>query len=58
MLGDPALGLGKVERCADVVSAYRQACLAASENDRIIVFGSFFTVADVMHVLPATHLDD
>ena len=51
-------GTACIERCADVVSAYRQACLAAGENDRIIVFGSFFTVADVMHVLPATHLDD
>ena len=47
-----------VESCSDVAAAYQQACLAAGENDRIIVFGSFFTVADVMHVLPATHLDD
>ena len=47
-----------IESCSDVAAAYRQACLAAGENDRIIVFGSFFTVADVMHVLPATHLDD
>ena len=51
-------GTDCIERCADVASAYRQACLAAGENDRIIVFGSFFTVADVMHVLPAAHLDD
>lgn len=43
---------------ADVASAYRQACLDASENDRIIIFGSFYTVADVMHLLPAIHLDD
>ena len=33
---------------ADVRSAYRQACNDAGENDRIIVFGSFFTVADIM----------
>ncbi len=38
----------------DVVSAFRQACLGASENDRIVVFGSFYTVADVMHALPGT----
>lgn len=39
----------------DVVSAYRQACMQASKNDRIIVFGSFFTVADVMHAASAIH---
>ena len=33
---------------SSVVDAYKQACLEADENDRIIVFGSFFTVADVM----------
>ena len=38
---------------ADVTLAYSQACLDAGENDRIVVFGSFFTVADVMRVLPA-----
>lgn len=43
---------------SDVALAYRQACLDAGENDRIIVFGSFFTVADIMHILPATNLDD
>lgn len=37
-----------------VAEAYRQACLDAGENDRIIVFGSFFTVADVMQLLPAS----
>lgn len=37
----------------DITMAYRQACNDAAENDRIIVFGSFFTVADVMRVLPA-----
>jgi len=34
-------------------AAFRQACLDAGKNDRIIMFGSFFTVAEVMHVLPA-----
>ncbi|MFA6178941.1 MAG: bifunctional tetrahydrofolate synthase/dihydrofolate synthase [Candidatus Methylopumilus sp.] len=36
----------------DVTSAFHQACLDASENDRIVVLGSFFTVADVMRALP------
>lgn len=40
-----------IKTFADIVSAYRQACKEASENDRIIVFGSFFTVADVMRML-------
>jgi dihydrofolate synthase / folylpolyglutamate synthase len=35
----------------DIASAYLQACMDASGNDRIAVFGSFFTVADVMRVL-------
>ncbi|MCB4811564.1 bifunctional tetrahydrofolate synthase/dihydrofolate synthase [Methylovorus menthalis] len=38
----------------NVAEAYRQACIDAGENDRIIVFGSFFTVADVMQLLPAS----
>ncbi len=37
----------------DVKSALRQACLGAGENDRIVVFGSFYTVADAMHALPS-----
>lgn len=40
----------KVRMHTDVSLAYRQACLDASDNDRIIVFGSFFTVADVMRL--------
>jgi len=34
--------------CSDVPAAYMQACDMATENDRIVVFGSFFTVAAVM----------
>jgi len=34
-----------------VVNAYHQACLDANENDRIIILGSFFTVAEVMRVI-------
>jgi dihydrofolate synthase/folylpolyglutamate synthase len=40
----------KVHMYTDVSEAYRQACFDAGENDRIIVFGSFFTVADVMRL--------
>ena len=38
----------QVQCCADVTTAFRQACLIAGENDRISAFGSFYTVADVM----------
>jgi dihydrofolate synthase/folylpolyglutamate synthase len=36
--------------CDDVAAAYTQACDIAAENDRIVVFGSFFTVAAVMRL--------
>jgi dihydrofolate synthase/folylpolyglutamate synthase len=49
---------GDIQSFADVTSAYLQACMDASENDRIIVFGSFFTVADVMHALTHNIPDD
>ena len=35
----------------EVADAYVQACIDANENDRIIILGSFFTVAEVMRVL-------
>lgn len=38
----------RVEHCVGLADAFRKACLEASENDRIIVFGSFFTVAEIM----------
>ena len=41
----------RVHRCTDVVSAFRQACMTAGENDRIAAFGSFYTVADVLRAL-------
>ena len=49
---------GDIQSFADVTSAYLQACMDASENDRIIVFGSFFTVADVMRALTHNTPDD
>ncbi len=42
----------EVHNFVDITTAYRQACIDATENDRIVVFGSFFTVADVMRILP------
>jgi dihydrofolate synthase/folylpolyglutamate synthase len=39
-----------VTSCADVAEAYAQACRSAGENDRIVAFGSFYTVADVMRI--------
>lgn len=41
-------GIDAVTACGDVVAAYTQACDMATENDRILVFGSFYTVARVM----------
>jgi dihydrofolate synthase/folylpolyglutamate synthase len=37
-----------VAQFADVAAAWRAACKSASDNDKIIVFGSFLTVAAVM----------
>jgi dihydrofolate synthase/folylpolyglutamate synthase len=34
-----------------VKNAYEQAYIDANENDRIIILGSFFTVAEVMRAL-------
>ena len=39
-------------KCFDSVSsALRSACIEVNKNDRIIVFGSFYTVADAIEVL-------
>jgi dihydrofolate synthase/folylpolyglutamate synthase len=42
--------IGAVTACDSVAAAYAQACDIATENDRIVVFGSFFTVAAVMRM--------
>jgi len=39
---------GEATLFADVVEAYRAACLAAAQDDRILIFGSFYTVAAVL----------
>jgi len=45
-----AAAVTAVTPCEDVAAAYTQACDIATENDRILVFGSFFTVAAVMQL--------
>ena len=40
----------------DVANAYAEACIDANENDRIIILGSFFTVAEVMRALQTATL--
>jgi dihydrofolate synthase/folylpolyglutamate synthase len=40
---------GAVLTFATVTAALQHACNEASENDRIAAFGSFYTVAEVMH---------
>jgi len=45
-----ASGARAVTACNDVAAAYSQACDIATENDRIVVFGSFYTVAAVMQL--------
>ena len=43
-----AAGSAAVVHCASVAEAYAQACETAMEDDRIVAFGSFYTVAAVM----------
>jgi len=43
-------GVAAVTACDGVAAAYLQACDMAAENDRIVVFGSFNTVAAVMQL--------
>ena len=45
-----ANAVSAVTECRDVAAAYTQACDIATENDRILVFGSFYTVAAVMQL--------
>ena len=42
-----------VTECTSIAAACTQACDMATENDRIIVFGSFYTVAAAMQVREA-----
>jgi dihydrofolate synthase/folylpolyglutamate synthase len=47
----------RVSSFDNLAAAFQQACLDASKNDRIIVFGSFFTVAEIMRVLPMSTIN-
>lgn len=43
-------GLAERTKTAESVTAgFAEACRMATENDRILVFGSFYTVADILH---------
>jgi dihydrofolate synthase / folylpolyglutamate synthase len=44
-------GNGLTKQFDSVANALRSACIEADKNDRIIVFGSFYTVADAIDVL-------
>ncbi len=39
-----------ITACANIAAAYARACDMATENDRILIFGSFYTVAAAMRV--------
>ena len=44
-----AMGVtAQVTECGSIAEAYTQACERATENDKIVAFGSFYTVAGVM----------
>ena len=47
---------GEIKNCKNIPDALRYAYNAAGENDRIVAFGSFYTVAEVMAAmgLPVT----
>jgi len=45
-----AVAVDAVTPCGDVAAAYTQACDMATKNDRILVFGSFYTVATVLQL--------
>jgi dihydrofolate synthase/folylpolyglutamate synthase len=45
-------GARRVQLHEDIASAFQSARSVASENDRIVAFGSFYTVADVLALKP------
>ena len=50
-----AHGLGdRFSRHVSIAKAYAAAREKAGENDRILVFGSFYTVAEILRLLPST----
>lgn len=56
VLAEAVAGLGgEVEKFPDPAAAYQEALKRAGENDRILVFGSFHTVAGVLPRLADRH---
>ena len=56
MVADALIGLGRQPRCyASVALALDAACRDAGDHDRIVVFGSFYTVADALRAYNAGH---
>ncbi|NHZ63697.1 bifunctional tetrahydrofolate synthase/dihydrofolate synthase [Massilia genomosp. 1] len=53
--GDAKPGERSVHTFADPASAFANAMSRAGENDRIVVFGSFYTVAGVMAARKSSH---
>jgi dihydrofolate synthase/folylpolyglutamate synthase len=47
-----AAGITSVHTSASIAAAYRLARERASTGDRIIIFGSFYTVSEIMRVMP------
>ena len=54
-LGDAKPGEKTVQAFADPAAAFANAMSRAGENDRIVVFGSFYTVAGVMAARKSSH---
>jgi dihydrofolate synthase / folylpolyglutamate synthase len=51
----PFVETAKMQNFASVQLALKHACYAAAKNDRIIVFGSFYTVADAIQYWQQNH---
>ncbi|NJO15363.1 MAG: bifunctional tetrahydrofolate synthase/dihydrofolate synthase [Thioploca sp.] len=45
-----ALGITSIRHYPSITIAYNQACLTAQAGDRIVVFGSFYSVAEVLRL--------
>ena len=52
------LPLAKIKQFDNASNAYQQACIDMGENDKMIVFGSFFTVASVLQVISAVDISE
>ena len=51
-------GINNTDQCVkfdDCVAAFVFACEQASKDDRICVFGSFYTVSEILHFMKIAH---